>query len=321
MRGLIKESLKENDIKRSKKLLSLTMETRQKVEGLIFISPFLIGLILFFLYPLYMSLKLSFGKITRVVGFEVAWKGIENYTRAFLIDINFLPMFLQVIKNTLTEAPLIILLSLLIAILINKDIKCKGFFRTVFFIPFLLGTGEVMRQLLSQGVDKQVLSLMDSNIIPYSILNYFGSDVVMTIENVFGMLVQILWRSGVQILLFLSGLQGISESLYESAKIDGATEWEMLWKITLPMISPILLLNIVYTLVDSFTNMRNPILSYIQDHAFKQTQFEYAAAMGWLYFIFIILLVLVTMGLMRNYIYTTGAEKGGKRRARKYSRV
>lgn len=304
-----------------KRRFRLTMEAKHQLEGLIFISPFIGGMLLFFLYPLYMSLKLSFGKITRVVGFEVVWKGIENYTRAFLIDINFIPMFLQVVRTTLIEAPFIIILSLMIAIMINRDIRLKGFFRTAFFIPFLLGTGEVMRQLLSQGVDTQVLSLSESNIIPYSVLNYFGADVVYMIDSVFGMLVQMLWRSGVQILLFLSGLQGISVSLYESAKVDGATEWEMFWKITLPMISPIMLLNIVYTLVDSFTNIRNPILSYIQEHAFKRTQFEYSAAMGWLYFLFIILLVLIVMGVMKGYIYTTEAERGGKRSGSKYSRM
>jgi len=295
----------------------LTMEKRHKIEGLIFVSPFIIGVILFFLFPLYMSLKLSFGKIISMVGFKIRWIGIQNYVRAFVIDINFLPMFWEITRNTLIQTPLIIILALIIAVVLNKNIAMKGFFRTVFFIPFLLGTGEVMRQLLSQGVDRQVLSLANSNILPYTLLNYFGNDVVTTIDNVFGMLVQILWKTGVQILLFLAGLQSIPESLYESAKIDGSTEWEMFWKITLPMISPVMLLCIIYTLVDSFTDIKNSMLSYIQEFAFRRTQFEYAAAMGWIYFAFIIVLVVVIMAIMKGYIYTTEAERGGKRRARK----
>lgn len=282
--------------------LKVSMETRHKLEGLVFMMPFIIGTISFFIFPIYLSLKLSFGKITKIVGFQVVWNGIDNYTRAFLIDVNFIPMFLQTIKDTLIDTPLIVIMSLLIAILINKNIRFRGFFRTVFFIPFLLGTGEVMRQLLNQGVDKQVLSLSQSNIIPYDMLQYFGPDVVNIIDTIFGRIVQILWRSGVQILLFLSGLQSISESLYESARVDAATEWEMLWKITLPMISPIMLLCIIYTLVDSFTNIRNPILAYIQDFAFKKAQFEYAAAIGWLYFLFIIVLVLLVNKVMKKYI-------------------
>lgn len=299
-----------------KQKLKITMSTRHKMEGLFFVSPFIIGLIIFFIFPFFISIKLSFGKIENIVGFQIAWRGFENYTRAFLMDVEFIPMFLQVVQKTLIESPLIIILSLLIAILINKDIKGRGFFRTVFFIPFLLGTGEVMRQLLSQGVDKQVLGLASGTLIPKEILMYFGPQVVQVVENISGMLVTILWSSGVQILLFLSGLQGISPALYESAKVDGATEWESFWKITLPMISPIMLLNIIYTLVDSFTNIKNPILNYIQQFAFKKTEFEYAAALGWIYFTFIILVVLLVFAVMKNYIHSNEVE-GGKKRVRK----
>lgn len=292
------------------------MTTRHKLEGLFFVTPFIIGLMIFFLFPFFMSIKLSFGKVKNIVGFNVVWSGFGNYIKAFLMDVNFLPTFWKVVRNTLIQAPLIIVFALLIAILINKDIKGKGFFRTIFFIPFLLGTGEVMRQLLSQGVDKQVLSLVNGNLIPKDILTYFGPQVVKMVEDVFGMLVTVLWSCGVQILLFLSGLQGISPALYESAKVDGATQWEAFWKITLPMISPILLLNIIYTLVDSFTNIKNPILSYIQEYAFKKVDFEYAAAMGWIYFSFIIIVVGVVFLVMKNYIHTSEME-GGKKRGNK----
>jgi ABC-type sugar transport system permease subunit len=201
--------------------------------------------------------------------------------------------------------------------MINKNIKFRGFFRVVFFIPFLLGTGEVMKQLLNQGVDKQVLSILDGTLIPYGVLNYFGGSVVETVNNTFGMLVTVLWHCGVQILLFLSGLQGISESLFESAEVDGATEWEMFWKITFPMMAPTTFLCIIYTLVDSFTNIKNPILSYIQDFAFKKTQFEYAAAMGWIYFAFIILLILIVSFIMNKYIDALNYGGGKKVEAKK----
>jgi len=299
-----------------KKGFKLTMEKREKLEGLFFVSPFLIGLAVFFAYPLFLSVKLSFGKVTNIVGFKIKLVGMENYVRAFLVDTNFIPMFLEVVQKTLTEAPLIIIMALLIAILINKDIKGRGFFRVVFFIPFLLGTGEVMNQLLSQGVDKAVLSITDGKLIPYEVFAYFGSTVIEVVDNVFGTLVQVLWSSGVQILLFLSGLQGISESLYESAKVDGATEWEIFWKITWPMMAPTTFLCIVYTLVDSFTKIKNPILKYIQEYAFKKTQFEYAAAMGWIYFVFIILLVLLVNLVMSKYINALNYGGGKKRESK-----
>lgn len=305
------EQIATNGIRKKKNKLSRA--TKEKLKGLVFISPFLIGVFAFFLYPIYISLKLSFGVVDNIVGFKISWVGLDNYVRAFMLDTEFVPMFLQVIKDTLTQFPLTIVLSLIIAIIINKDIKGRALFRIAFFIPFLLGTGEVMRQLLFQGVDSQVLSITDGKIIPYNILNYFGVTVVNAVQNVFGVIVSVLWASGVQILLFLAGLQSISPALYEAAKIDGATEWEIFWKITVPMISPMLLLNLIYTLVDSFTNIRNPLLEYIQSYGFKKAQFHYGAAMGWIYFTFIVFIILIIFAIMKGYMHTNEVEEVKKR--------
>lgn len=302
----------EKKMTKSRKI-KLTKATRDKLKGLVFVSPFIIGLMIFFAYPIYISLKLSFGKVDNIVGFKISWVGIENYVRAFMLDTDFIPMFLSVVKDTLIEFPLTIVLSLIIAIILNKNIKGRALFRVAFFIPFLLGTGEVMRQLLYQGVDKQVLSITDGSIIPYNILNYFGDTIVTAVQNVFGTIVSVLWGSGVQILLFLAGLQSISPALYEAAKIDGATEWETFWKITVPMISPMLLLNLIYTIVDSFTNIRNPLLEYIQSYGFTKAEFHYAAALGWIYFAFIGLVVSIVFGIMKGYMHTNEVEEVKKR--------
>jgi len=315
----VKEKLINN--KQKKKRFHLTKATKDKLKGLVFVSPFIIGVILFFIYPIYMSVKLSFGKLDNIVGFKVSWIGIENYLRAFTIDMEFAPMFLSVVRDTLVRVPMIIILALIISILINQDIKGRTLFRIAFFIPFLLGNGEVMRQLIYQGVDKQVLSIADGDIIPYEILNYFGSTIVNAVQTVLGIIVTVLWSSGVQILLFLSGLQSISPALYEAAKIDGATQWEIFWKVTIPMISPIMLLNIVYTIVDSFTNIRNPLLEYIQSYGFTKAQFEYGAALGWIYFIFIGFVVAVVFGLMKGYMHTNEVEEVKRRDKQKQRRV
>jgi ABC-type sugar transport system permease subunit len=287
----------------------ISMSTREALEGLFFVSPFIVGIILFFAYPIIMSLWLSISNIDNIIGLKTSFAGIVNYTRAFFLDVTFVPTFLATVRDTLIKFPLTIILSLIISILINKDIVGRGFFRVAFFVPFLLGSGEVMQQLINQNVDKQVLSVLDGSIIPYNVLNYFGMTVVDAVQNVFGMIVTVLWGSGVQILLFLSGLQGISPALYESAKIDGATEWEMFWKITIPMISPMMLLNIIYTIVDSFLDIRNPLLLYIQSFGFSNGEFEYAAAMGWIYFAFIAVLILVVFGIMKGYMHTNEAER------------
>jgi len=294
------------------KKIKLNMRHKEIMEGYVFVLPFILGLLMFFFFPLFVSIKLSFGKLDKVLGFEIIWLGIENYLRAFLVDTSFVPMFINVVKQTFIKVPLIIIASLLIGILLNKDIKFRGFFRTAFFIPFLLGMGDVMRQLLNLEVDKQVISMADGTLVPRELLVYFGANVVSAVDNFMGIIVLVLWNSGVQILLFLSGLQSIPVSLYEAAKVDGATEWEMFWKITLPMISPIMLLNIIYTLVDSFTDVTNPILAYIQSNAFTSLRFEYAAAMGWIYFLFIIIVVVCVMSILNRYIFLAEVKGGAK---------
>lgn len=296
----------------------LSLHTKDQLKGLVFVSPFILGVLLFFVYPITLSLRLSLGDITSIVGMKVKIIGFSNYTRAFLVDVNFVPMFLDTIRQTLVKFPLTIVLSLIIAILINRDIACRGLFRVIFFIPFLLGVGEVMQQLLNQGVDRAVLNVMDGRLIPYNVLSYFGDTIMEAVSTIMGLLVTVLWGSGVQILLFLSGLQSISPALYEAAKIDGATEWEIFWKVTVPMISPILLLNLIYTIVDSFTNISNPMLAYIQSNGFSNGEFEFGAAMGWIYFAFVGVVVAAVFGLMKGYMHTNEVEEVKKRGEHKH---
>lgn len=298
----------------------MSLHQREQLRGIVFVLPFIIGLCAFFIYPLTLSIRLSFGKLVSVVGMKVEWAGFENYVRAFVLDVEFVPTFLQAVRQTLVKFPLTVLLSLIIAIMLNRDIKARGLFRVIFFIPFLLGTGQVMQQLLNQGVDRAVLNIMDGRLIPYNVLVYFGSTIANAVQTILSILVSVLWSSGVQILLFLSGLQSISPSLYEAARIDGATEWEIFWKVTVPMISPILLLNLVYTVVDSFTNISNPLLQYIQTYGFTNMEFAYSAALSWIYFAFIAIVVALIFGIMKGYMHTNEVEevkRHGKKRGRK----
>jgi len=296
-----------------KKKFKMTLTTRNSLKGLVFVLPYIIGIIAFFIYPICLSLKLSVAEEIKIVGMKVSGFTFEHFIRAFIVDVDFLPAFGESVTMTLTQFPLTIVLSLIIAILLNRDIKCRGLFRVIFFIPFLLGSGEVMQQLLNQGVDRAVLNVTDGRLIPYNVLAYFGATIIETVETIMGVLVKVLWGSGVQILLFLSGLQSISSSLYEAARIDGATEWEIFWKVTVPMISPMLLLNVVYTVVNSFTDINNPLLSYINTYGFVNAEFSYSAALGWIYFIFIGLLVALIFGIMAKYIHTNEVEEVKKR--------
>jgi len=300
-------------MEKKRKKHKMTLRTKNSLKGLVFVAPFIIGLAVFFIYPIFFSLRISIAEDIKIVGMKLSGFTIEQYKRAFVADTEFLPTFKEAVVYTLTSFPLTIILSLIIAVLLNKEIKGRGLFRVIFFIPFLLGSGEIMTQILNQGVDRAVLNIMDGRIIPYNVLSYFGTTIVDLVQGVFGTLVNVLWRSGVQILLFLAGLQSISPSLYEAARIDGATEWELFWKVTIPMISPMMLLNLVYTIVDSFTSLDNPLLTYIKTYGFANAEFSYASALSWIYFAFISLLVVIIFGVMKGYMHTNEVEEVRKR--------
>lgn len=286
---------------------TLSITKRQSLTGIVFILPFFIGTLVFFLYPLLSSFLLSFGEIDKSqAGFNIKFLGIDNYWKAFFEDVIFLPRFVSTVKNTLIDVPLVVVFSFLIAIMLNKVSFGSGYFRVVVFLPFLIGTGYVLDQLFLLGVDKQVLSV--SNIISKDILSYIGSDFIDAIEIIFGRIVKVLWMCGVQTLLFLSAIQNISVSLYEAARIDGANEYTMFWKITLPMVSPILLLNIFYTVITSFTESSNKVLNYIQEQTVRYAAHGFAAAMGWIYFAFIMLLLGLVQLIFGGYMKKNQSE-------------
>ena len=289
-----------------RKTKRLGIDRKRSMEAYIFLIPWLIGVCLFFAYPIFVSIRLAFSDIVEFKGLKTAWVGLENFRYIFFYDINFVPTFLKVVTDTLLNTPLCMVFSLIIAIFINRRMVGRGFFRTAFFIPVLLGTGYIMKQLLGMGVEG--MTVTTGILVPKLIADLLGPSITEVVQGFLDRITVVLWKSGVQIVLFLAGLQGISGSLYEAARVDGATEWEMFWKITLPMISPVIMMNVVYTIVSFFTDTTNPLVDYIYKMNFTNQQFEYAAAMSWLYFIFALVLCLGSILLMRRHIYDSGTK-------------
>lgn len=283
-------------VKKQKK--HLTIRTRRSLEGLMFVSPWIVGTLLFFIFPLLTSIRLSFSELTSMAGFQMKWVGIKNYKYLIESSTTYIPNFLAQVVNTLINTPITLVFSLIIAMLVNRDIKGKGFFRTVFFLPVLLGTGYVMQQLLSVDMNGVIT-------IPSGILQAMGATFAEIVSAFLARITVVLWKSGVQIILFLAGLQGISSSLYEASRVDGATEWENFWKITLPLVSPIILLNFIYTMIDSFTDSSNQIMSDIE-HCFENGALARGAAMGWFYFAFTFILCMLVLGIMSKLTFNQG---------------
>ncbi|MBQ8684341.1 MAG: sugar ABC transporter permease [Clostridia bacterium] len=282
---------------------SSSFTRRKSITGLIFVTPFIIGALVFFVYPVIMSLIYSFGEIDSYRTFSVKFVGFANFQRALFEDTYFVSKLLQVIRDTLIDLPLITIFSIYIAILLNRDLPGKGIFRVIFFFPVVLGNGFVMEQLLEQGIDSGSMASVIEFLLPPKVVTYIGSEAAGVAAEFLNRVTLILWKSGVQIIITLSGLQSIPKALYEAADVDGANEWQSLFFITIPMLTPVILLNIIYTIMDTFTSKSNPVIECINAYftAFN-AQFEYSAAMGWIYLLFALALIGVITLFMKRFI-------------------
>lgn len=282
------------------KIKKSNYEKQKSRTGYIFLAPWMLATAVLLIYPIIFSLSLSFSDIENYVTYSLDFIGIENYREAFAVDDNFLWALINITTDMLANTPMIMIFSLIVAVMLDRDIKCKGVFRLIFFLPVLLGTGYIMKQLLAQDVQNDSMELARGLLLPQSVQSYIGPKITGYATEFFNRITLVMWKSGVPIVLTLSGLQTISPSLYEASRIDGASEWEIFWKITLPMITPILLLDAVYIII-SYAMDDSPLLSYIVNQAFYHTKFEYAAAMGWIYFAVVLALLGIVFLILRPF--------------------
>ena len=264
----------------------LTLKRRGALYGYAFISIWIIGFLVFVLYPVIYSMILSVNAIKiRPEGIIYTFKGMFFYDYA----LNELPHFRNCLAVQLQMVcgmtPVILVLSLIVAMLLNGKFRGRALFRAIFFMPVIIMSGPVISSLLGQ----YALDFSTNSRIVYDLLSYMPSALAAPVEYVLNNLVKILWMSGVQILIFLAGLQSIGSEVYEAASIDGAGAWEKFWQITLPHISPMILICAVYTVIDTANyNEGGNINALINSQIFDANyMYSYAAAMSWMYFVVI----------------------------------
>ncbi|SFT00137.1 carbohydrate ABC transporter permease [Paenibacillus sp. BC26] len=267
------------------------------LEGYLFLLPWLIGTAVFMLYPLGNSLYMSFTKVSVATdgsGLQYDFIGWDNFKYAFIYDNEFpVDMFLFVREMILT-VPITVIFALLIAIMLNQQFRGRMFFRTLFFLPVIFATGQVLTALFDQGQAK--LPFADQYHIADMLYEVLPVNIAEVLVELIGKFVIILWFSGIQIILFLAAFQTIPASVYEAARIDGVTPWESFWKITFPSTVPFVFLNLVYTLVDQTASPFNPILKFISTNmADPETGFGYASALGWLYSVIILIPIVLVL--------------------------
>ena len=316
--------VKSNDIFAStgrKKKRGASLDVKKARAGWLFVLPFIIGFVLLYLPVIYDSIKYSFHDIRILTGggFKLSWVGFDNYSNALFVDPNFVQKLGQGITQLILDIPAIVIFSLFVAILLNGKIAGRAAFRAIFFIPVLLTTGLIAEIDASntlanymgdaEGIDTgsgesqvaEIVSVMDIEALFSNMM--IGTELVQYVVNLVNNIFNIINRSGVQMLIFLSGLQSISPAIYESCSIDGASGWETFWKITLPMVSPMILVNAVYTVIDSFTSSSNVVMQYIESQSPTSSGDPLTSAMSWMYFLIVILMIAAVAGLVSAFVF------------------
>ena len=287
-------------MKSKKRRMSLT--TRSAWTGFLFATPFVLGFLFFFLEPLFQSVRFVFSNVdVSLAGYETTFVGKENLHYAFKVDSNFATTLRTTMVEMLWQVPIVVVFALLLAIVLNQKFRGRVFARAVFFFPVIIGTGIVLNIIRGDAAGAGVMAgdvvvagtRTESDVLQEILINSgLSSKIISSIIIVSDSLLGMLWRVGVQMIIFLAGLQSISPALYEASAIEGATAWENFWKITLPMLLPILQLNVVYTVVDTVTNINNGIMQLVLANV-QLSRYGWAAAMAWSYFLLIIVVLAV----------------------------
>ena len=306
-----------------KKRKGKSLEKQKAKMGWLFVAPFLIGFVLIYLPLIFDSIKFSFSEIQTQPGsgYITEFIGFKNYSAALFED----PDFVKSLDTTLGELALnitaTVIFALFMAIMLNQKMRGRAVFRAIFFIPVIVSTGIIdsidARNTLAdvmQGVTDTTGGAIEGAsrgsefISAIDVARFFsgmqiGTEMVTWIQNLVNNVYDIVNRSGVQMLIFLAGLQSISPAIYESCYMEGASSWETFWKITFPMISPMILVNLVYTVIDSFTSSSNTVINTINTIYDESGRMTEATAMSWIYFLIVMLILAILAGIMSAYVF------------------
>lgn len=293
----------------------LKYKHKRAIIGYGFISPWLIGFILFFLVPVVSSLIMSFNDILFTGDLKYTFLGTENYKYALTGDEKFLPYLSECLLDLVINVPLILICSFFFSLILNQNFKGNTIMKVVFFLPVVLGNGvfalyqtqlmeiqgvavEMMQSestgMLGDFTSSGLLSFMGEAGLPEAVLEY----LTIPIERIY----TLMSKSGVQTFIFLSGLKAVPSSLYESAYVEGCSAWDSFWKITLPMVSPMIIVNTIYTIVDSFAAEDNTLLNYIYEIGINNSKFGLSASMAWIFFAILGVIVAVVLWAVNKRI-------------------
>lgn len=296
----------------------LSLERKQNLYGYIFVLPIIIGLAFIYVPVIIQSFIYSVSEIkVSAAGFQTVFVGLDNYYEALFVEADFLRTVVESTLSILAQIPIILIFAFFMANVLNQNFKGRTIARVIFFIPVVISTGiiaqfENMSSMLDVYTSSEKMDLGSSsgmaNVFNYAQLRELVQ-VVLQNDDLSGLvlgavdgLYSVITSSGVQMLVFLSGLQSISVSMYEAAKVEGATSWEVFWKISFPMISPLILVNLIYTVIDMFLKSDNAAVALINEALDNASEYALASAFSWIYMFVVLAFVGIVVLLVRKLI-------------------
>ncbi|MBE7065590.1 MAG: sugar ABC transporter permease [Ruminococcaceae bacterium] len=276
----------------SAKIPFMSFERRRNMEGLMFSIPWLIGFVCFVCIPLVLSISVSFYEpvLTDLYSFNKP-VGFENYVDV-IQDPDYGEVVFSSFGTSLIKVPIIVAFALFVAVLLKQEFPGRTIFRVIFFIPVILA-GVIMTYLMADGVG--TLSVFSTLVTTSEYGSFLSGEVMSTIGTT-------MWASSVEILIFLAALQSVPAILYEVVELDGASAWETFWHVTLPYISPFVILNCIYALVDSFVDSQNPVMKILNALTQEGTKYGMASALSWIYMLMTLVVILVFVLLTRRWL-------------------
>lgn len=293
----------------------MTLKQKRAIVGLLFIAPWLIGFLVYYLRSLILTTQfsLSYVDIAETGGYTVSFIGLDNFRTALFEHANFNQILANSITDILVDVPFITFFSLFIAILLNTKFKGRTAVRAIFFLPILMNSGAVLQtlQLATQSIQGGATSTIAEMASSSGVnVDYFLSifmdlglpDRMMNyIIDLIGRIYEIVRASSVQIIIFIAALQSVSASLYEVSKIEGATGYETFWKVTFPMVSPLILTNVVYTIIDKFVN--SDVVDIAYSTAFTLYDYGLSAAMSMLSTLIVCAILLLVGAIITKFTF------------------
>lgn len=286
------------------------LESRRGRWGYVFTLPFIIGAVLGIIYPVVLSLVYSFGElIPQEIGYKIDFVGIENYKTLFTVDPDFTRQLVETLQNTILKVPVAIIFSFFLACVLNAEFPGRGLARTVLFLPMIISS-KLVKTLLNQDIVSSEMSnkgaeeavMLSDKFAEFLMSMNVGDGLADFLTSSVNDIQNLLYMSVIPTIIILAGLQSVSRSIYEASYVEGATSWEVLWKISLPMVSPLLLVSLIYCVIDSFTGVGNSIISRVGYECFTAFNFGIGSAVAWSYLIVVLLIVAVVFLIANRFV-------------------